>query len=102
MSMKDLTTAARAAAPSLRVSDAAAVVDAVIFEIAMRLHGSEDFQIAGFGTFKAIRRAARKGRNPQTGDPINVPAKNVVKFKPSKALQAAMNPPQRQRQRKRA
>lgn len=42
--------------------------------------------LVGFGTFQKTRRKARKGRNPQTGEPIKIKAKNVVKFKPGKKL----------------
>jgi len=46
--------------------------------------------LVGFGTFAKIRRKARKGRNPQTGDPIKIKACNVVKFKPGKKLKDAI------------
>ena len=46
--------------------------------------------LVGFGTFSKIRRKARKGRNPQTGDPIKIKASNVVKFKPGKKLKEAV------------
>jgi DNA-binding protein HU-beta len=42
--------------------------------------------LVGFGTFAKVRRKARKGRNPQTGEPIKIKASNVVKFKPGKKL----------------
>ncbi len=42
--------------------------------------------LVGLGTFAKVRRKARKGRNPQTGEPIEIKAMNVVKFKPGKAL----------------
>ena len=42
--------------------------------------------LVGFGTFSKVRRKARKGRNPQTGAPIKIKARNVVKFKPGKKL----------------
>jgi DNA-binding protein HU-beta len=42
--------------------------------------------LVGFGTFSKVRRKARKGRNPQTGQPIKIKATNVVKFKPGKKL----------------
>jgi DNA-binding protein HU-beta len=42
--------------------------------------------LVGFGTFQKARRKARKGRNPQTGDPIKIKARNVVKFKAGKKL----------------
>jgi DNA-binding protein HU-beta len=44
--------------------------------------------LVGFGTFSVTKRAARKGRNPQTGAEINIPAKKVVKFKAGANLQA--------------
>jgi DNA-binding protein HU-beta len=46
--------------------------------------------LVGFGTFQKSRRKARKGRNPQTGNPIKIKAKNVVKFKPGKKLKDAI------------
>jgi DNA-binding protein HU-beta len=42
--------------------------------------------LVGFGTFQKTRRKARKGRNPQTGEPIKIKASNVIKFKPGKKL----------------
>ena len=42
--------------------------------------------LVGFGTFAKVRRKARKGRNPQTGEPIKIKAANVVKFRPGKKL----------------
>jgi len=46
--------------------------------------------LVGFGTFTKIRRKARKGRNPQTGDSIKIKARNVVKFRPGKKLKDAI------------
>ena len=46
--------------------------------------------LVGFGTFSKVRRKGRKGRNPQTGDPIKIKASNTVKFKPGKALKDAI------------
>ncbi|MBL0699894.1 MAG: HU family DNA-binding protein [Desulfosarcina sp.] len=46
--------------------------------------------LVGFGTFSKVRREARTGRNPQTGEPINIEACNVVKFKPGKKLKDAV------------
>lgn len=47
--------------------------------------------LVGFGTFSVSKRSARKGRNPQTGAEINIPARNVVKFKPGKELSDSVN-----------
>jgi DNA-binding protein HU-beta len=46
--------------------------------------------LVGFGTFSKVRRKARKGRNPQTGEPIKIKACNVVKFRPGKKLREAV------------
>ena len=46
--------------------------------------------LVGFGTFSKVRRKARKGRNPQTGDPIKIKACNVVKFKAGKKLKESV------------
>ena len=46
--------------------------------------------LVGFGTFSKVRRKARKGRNPQTGEPIKIKACNVVKFRPGKKLKEAI------------
>jgi len=46
--------------------------------------------LVGFGTFSKVRRKARKGRNPQTGEVIKIKACNVVKFKPGKKLKGAV------------
>ena len=46
--------------------------------------------MVGFGTFSKVRRKARKGRNPQTGEPIKIKASNVVKFSPGKKLKEAV------------
>ena len=46
--------------------------------------------LVGFGTFQKNRQKARKGRNPQTGEPIKIKARNVVKFKPGKQLREAV------------
>ncbi len=46
--------------------------------------------LVGFGTFSKVRRKARKGRNPQTGEPIKIKASNFVKFSPGKKLKDAV------------
>ena len=46
--------------------------------------------LVGFGTFSKVRRKARKGRNPQTGEPIKIKASNAVKFSPGKKLKSAV------------
>ena len=71
--------------------EAQQAVDCVFESIAKALKDNDAVQIAGFGSFKVARRDARKGRNPQTGAQIDIPARNVPKFTPGKALKDAVN-----------
>ncbi|MDR1055554.1 MAG: HU family DNA-binding protein [Prevotellaceae bacterium] len=66
--------------------DAKKAVDAVVGAIAATLKKSDKVSLIGFGTFSVIKRVKRKGRNPQTGQELNIPAKKVVKFKPGSEL----------------
>ena len=70
--------------------DATPVVEAVFEAIQENLANGEKVQIIGFGTFEVRERAARKGRNPQTGDEIQIPATKVPAFKPGKGLKDAV------------
>lgn len=70
--------------------DAAKAVDAVFATIEEALAKGDKVQLIGFGTFEVRERAARKGRNPQTGDEIEIPASKVPAFKPGKALKEAV------------
>ncbi len=65
---------------------AAKAVDAVFDTIADSLKKRDQVAIAGFGTFVAKTRAARKGRNPSTGKEIDIPEKTLASFKPASAL----------------
>lgn len=53
--------------------------------------GDQTVRLVNFGTFKVVERKARKGRNPQTGKPLDIPAKNVIKFTVGKALAEGVN-----------
>lgn len=55
------------------------------------LVNGESVQMVGFGTFSVSERKARTGRNPKTGEPVEIPAKTVVKFKAGKGLDEAIN-----------
>jgi DNA-binding protein HU-beta len=55
------------------------------------LKSGDKLTLVGFGTFSVSHRAARKGRNPQTGKEINIAARNVVKFKAGKELTGSVN-----------
>lgn len=54
------------------------------------LKNGDSVAISGFGSFKPVKRAARKGRNPRSGAEIQIPASTVVKFTPSKSLKESL------------
>ncbi|GHV97473.1 transcriptional regulator [Lactobacillus nasalidis] len=70
--------------------ESAQIVDALFATIEEELAKGEKVQLIGFGTFEVRERAARKGRNPQTGAEIEIPASKVPAFKPGKALKDAV------------
>ncbi|MGB5156980.1 HU family DNA-binding protein [Desulfobacterium sp. N47] len=66
---------------------AAATLNSIMDSIAKTLKKKDGkVTLVGFGTFTKVRRKARKGRNPQTGEPIKIKACTVVKFRPGKKL----------------
>jgi len=82
-----------AVADGADISKAAATraVDTVIDQITKTLKGGDQVTLVGFGTFSVKDRAARTGRNPRTGEPINIPASKNPSFKAGKALKDAVN-----------
>jgi len=69
---------------------AAEAVDSVFGNITKALKRGGKYTHVGFGTFSVVKRAAREGRNPQSGATIRIPARNVVKFTAGKALKEAV------------
>ena len=80
-----------ASAANLSKADAGRAVDAVVSSIASSLQKGEQVSVVGFGTFSVKHRAARAGRNPRTGETIQIAASNVPGFKAGKALKDAVN-----------
>ncbi|WP_159721579.1 HU family DNA-binding protein [Enterococcus sp. CSURQ0835] len=74
----------------LTKKDAAAAVDALFDGIQSSLKDGEKVQIIGFGNFEVRERASRKGRNPQTGEEITIPASKSPAFKAGKQLKDAV------------
>jgi len=71
--------------------DSEKALNATTEAIKSALAKGESIQLIGFGTFSVSERSARTGRNPQTGNEIQIAAKKVAKFKPGKALDEAIN-----------
>ena len=66
-------------------------LDALLDTLSGALKKKQSVNLAGFGAFKVEKRNARTGRNPKTGEPIKIKARNVPKFSPAKALKDAVN-----------
>lgn len=80
-----------ASAANLSKADAGRAVDAVVGAITSALSDGDQVSVVGFGTFSVKHRAARSGRNPRTGETIQIAASNVPGFKAGKALRDAVN-----------
>jgi DNA-binding protein HU-beta len=72
-------------------AQASRVVDAMLEAVTAALAENDSVTLIGFGTFTVRERAARKGRNPRTGKPIEIKSAKVPAFKPGKALKDAVN-----------
>ena len=90
MNKNDLV-AAVAQATGTSKADAAKAVDGVFDAIAGALKSGNGVQLVGFGSFSVANRAARQGRNPRTGETIQIAASKQPKFKLGKALKDAVN-----------
>jgi len=77
--------------PELRAEEIEKVVNVFFDEIAERLARGGRVELRGFGAFSTRERDARKGRNPRTGDSVEVPGKKVPYFKPGKEMRAKLN-----------
>ena len=90
MNKNDLVESVAKAA-GLSKADAAKAVDSVLDQITGSLSKGDEVRLVGFGTFSVASRAASQGRNPRTGETINIPASKQPKFKAGKALKDAVN-----------
>ena len=77
--------------PELRAQEIEQVVDIFFEEIAQRLAEGGRVELRGFGAFSTREREARTGRNPRTGEAVEVPAKRVPYFKPGKEMRLRLN-----------
>ncbi|MXO48921.1 integration host factor subunit beta [Erythrobacter vulgaris] len=77
--------------PELRAEEVEQVVDIFFEEISERLSEGGRVELRGFGAFSVRDRQARQGRNPRTGELVDVPAKRVPYFKPGKEIRERLN-----------
>ncbi|CDO60966.1 MULTISPECIES: HU family DNA-binding protein [Parvibaculaceae] len=75
----------------LSKTDATTAVESVFDQVTKTLQGGDEVRIVGFGTFSVSQRAASEGRNPRTGEKIQIPASKQPKFKAGKGLKDAVN-----------
>ena len=90
MNKNDLI-AAVADSTGLSKADSAKAVDGVFDSITNSLKKGTEVRLVGFGTFSVARRKASEGRNPRTGEKIQIPASNQAKFKAGKGLKDSLN-----------
>ncbi|NBO63262.1 MAG: integration host factor subunit beta [Acidobacteria bacterium] len=81
-----------ALAAKLTRKESEVIVDEVFKNIVQTLNRGEKIELRGFGSFRVRQRRARRGRNPKTGEPVDIPAKRVPYFKPGKELKELINP----------
>ena len=91
MNKSDLVESVRSSADLTR-GEAESAVDAMISSVMSALSSGERVSVAGFGIFNPTSRAARTGRNPQTGEPVRIAASKGVRFSPASAFKQALNP----------
>lgn len=77
--------------PGMRIDEIERVVDVFFDEIAQRLASGGRVELRGFGAFSTRARDPRKGRNPRTGESVEVPGKRVPYFKPGKEMRQRLN-----------
>jgi DNA-binding protein HU-beta len=93
MNKKELVDSISAGA-EITKSEAEKALNAMLGAITQALVSGEKVTLIGFGTFSVVERAARKAKNPRTGDVIDIPARRVPKFKPgSKLIEAVRSEP---------
>ena len=91
MLRSELITKLAAENPHLRQEDLEKVVEVILEEIGSALERGDRVELRGFGAFSVRKRKPRNGRNPRTGEAVEVPAKTVPFFKAGKELRARIN-----------
>lgn len=90
MNKNELVTA-MAEKTGMKKTEVEKVLKAFVETVTDELKKDEKIQLVGFGTFEAVKKDAREGRNPRTGETMKIAASVAPKFKPGKALKDALN-----------
>ena len=90
MTKAELVKTLKEKASFTTLAQAEAAYDALFAILAGTLQNGDAVSISGFGNFKVVERKSRKGRNPRTGQEIQIPAGKAVKFTPGKALKVSL------------
>ncbi len=77
----------------LTKKDSEVIVDEVLRSLVEALNRGEKIELRGFGSFRVRQRSSRRGRNPKTGESVDIPAKRIPYFKPGKELKELINQP---------
>ncbi|MCB2186978.1 MAG: HU family DNA-binding protein [Deltaproteobacteria bacterium] len=91
MNKTELVMTVKEAVPGLTAADAERAVNGVLEGITGALVSGKKVAVKGFGVFEAVGRKQRMCRNPKTGEPVVLPDRRAVKFKPAKALKEGVN-----------
>ena len=91
MTKAELVEKIRAKSDGLTKAKAEEALDVIVATLREALAAGDSVVFTGFGRFKVATRAARKGRNPRTGEAITIPAGKIARFTPGKALKDALN-----------
>lgn len=91
MTKSELISKLAAQNPNLYMRDIETIVETIIEEMSSALERGDRIELRGFGAFSVKERAPRVGRNPRTGESVNVPAKRTPAFKTGKALRERLN-----------
>ena len=91
MIRSELVSALARENPELRSEEVEKIVSTFFDEIGQKLASGGRVELRGFGAFSTRARDPRKGRNPRTGDAVDVPGKSVPYFKPGKEMRARLN-----------
>lgn len=88
MNKSDISKKVHATHGGLSYVESQRIVDFILETIKDRLSRGEKVLLSGFGCFSVMPRKTKRGVNPQTGDPVVIPGRNSIKFKPSKYLKS--------------